>query len=434
LFIGTSIIPAMAQDTEKQFSGGTWLYVGGSGPGNYTKIQDAIDNASDGDTVFVYDNSSPYHENIAVNTTIQLIGEDKYTTVIDGDGEENIIFIGADNVLIRGFTILGTKNPLFSERITGINVMHAKGCIIWDNNLTANMCISLFYCNNITITGNRVHATSLYDYGIYLLQSTNNVISNNFVYSGHGGIFLISNNSHNIISSNDISGCSFGIVSSENSTNTVIEENIVQHNDIGINVLKSKDNTIHNNYIVSCRIGADIDNSVGTDISQNNVSRCSWYGLLLWYYSHDILVETNQFYSCGLGVYTIGADKSVFRKNNFLYNTEGLVISYSIGVNIFSNSFSGNDYGLVISERSSCVVIKNNFYSNSKSAEFSQFGAFSNTRTYWIRNYWDEPRLTPYFIHGKLILNENQYFLFSIRWINVDWLPAHKPNEIPGIR
>jgi hypothetical protein len=34
---------------------GKTLYVGGSGEGNYTKIQDAIDNASKGDTVFVYD-------------------------------------------------------------------------------------------------------------------------------------------------------------------------------------------------------------------------------------------------------------------------------------------------------------------------------------------------------------------------------------------
>jgi len=28
------------------------LYVGGSGEGNYSSIQDAIDNASDGDTIF----------------------------------------------------------------------------------------------------------------------------------------------------------------------------------------------------------------------------------------------------------------------------------------------------------------------------------------------------------------------------------------------
>jgi len=30
------------------------LYVGGNGPNNYTKIQDAIDDARDGDTVFVF--------------------------------------------------------------------------------------------------------------------------------------------------------------------------------------------------------------------------------------------------------------------------------------------------------------------------------------------------------------------------------------------
>ena len=36
---------------------GNTLYVGGNGSGNYTKIQDAIDNASDGDTVFVFDDS-----------------------------------------------------------------------------------------------------------------------------------------------------------------------------------------------------------------------------------------------------------------------------------------------------------------------------------------------------------------------------------------
>ena len=39
---------------------GNILYVGGSGPGNYTKIQDALDNATEGDTVYVYSNT--YYE------------------------------------------------------------------------------------------------------------------------------------------------------------------------------------------------------------------------------------------------------------------------------------------------------------------------------------------------------------------------------------
>jgi hypothetical protein len=59
LFVGTCISLVTAQDMEKSLptSKGSWLYVGGSGPGNYTRIQDAIDDASDGDSVFVYDDS-----------------------------------------------------------------------------------------------------------------------------------------------------------------------------------------------------------------------------------------------------------------------------------------------------------------------------------------------------------------------------------------
>ena len=51
---------------------GNTLYVGGSGPGNYTSIQDAIDNTSDGDTVYVYDESSPYYELLIINKSIKL--------------------------------------------------------------------------------------------------------------------------------------------------------------------------------------------------------------------------------------------------------------------------------------------------------------------------------------------------------------------------
>jgi len=53
-----SILVTLGRDT---------LYVGGSGFGNYSTIQDAVDNASSGDTVYVYDDSSPYIENVVVD-------------------------------------------------------------------------------------------------------------------------------------------------------------------------------------------------------------------------------------------------------------------------------------------------------------------------------------------------------------------------------
>ena len=82
------------------------LYVGGDGPENYTKIQYAIDNASDGDLVFVYDDSSPYFENLVVNVTIDLTSEDRYSTIIDGGENDNVIQINAVSVRINGFNII----------------------------------------------------------------------------------------------------------------------------------------------------------------------------------------------------------------------------------------------------------------------------------------------------------------------------------------
>jgi len=86
MFVSASVV-VVSYNVEKSsalsFDGNT-LYVGGSGLNNYTRIQDAIDNASDWDTVFVYNGS--YYENVLVDKSISLIGEDRNLTFIDGSG------------------------------------------------------------------------------------------------------------------------------------------------------------------------------------------------------------------------------------------------------------------------------------------------------------------------------------------------------------
>ena len=94
LFIGASIIPLTGTAIEK-------TTIMDSKSGGY--IQDLIDNASNGDTIYIP--SGTYYENIVINKSISLIGKDKNTTIIDGNKSGDVVIIYADWVNISGFKI-----------------------------------------------------------------------------------------------------------------------------------------------------------------------------------------------------------------------------------------------------------------------------------------------------------------------------------------
>jgi pectin methylesterase-like acyl-CoA thioesterase len=117
-FITTCITPVNAQDITKPTllaSSGKWLYVGGSEPGNNTKIQDAIDNASNGDTVFVY--SGIYYENIDINKSIDVFGQDKETTIIEGKLNDNIDPIITYDFVMQPVGIAFSRYNLFGANL-----------------------------------------------------------------------------------------------------------------------------------------------------------------------------------------------------------------------------------------------------------------------------------------------------------------------------
>ena len=179
----------------------TW-YVDGGGGADYDNIQDAVNAASDGDTIFVH--SGMYNETVIVNRSLTLQGENKDTTIIDGSGNKCIkVYSDYDNVSISGFTVQNGSTGIsidsnYDEIFDNIVISCSTGIGIWDSDY-------------INITNNTV---LLCNPNILLEDSDHNNISNNIVYSPHCGGIKLENSSYNMILNNIIystHGSSYGI-------------------------------------------------------------------------------------------------------------------------------------------------------------------------------------------------------------------------------
>jgi pectin methylesterase-like acyl-CoA thioesterase len=79
------------------------LYVGGTGIGNYTHIQAALDNATSGDTIYV--SPGTYLETLRISIPVHLIGTDIHNTIINGQTNDFVVILEAGNTTLSGFTI-----------------------------------------------------------------------------------------------------------------------------------------------------------------------------------------------------------------------------------------------------------------------------------------------------------------------------------------
>ena len=213
------------------------FYVGGSGPGNYTTIQAAVTAAAGGDTIYVYQNTpdhSTYSENIVINKNLNLIGEDKNTTIIDGGYNDRVIRVAnlSSNEIecsISGFTIRnagGTGNAC-------IAMSYSQNGNIWDNiilNSQNSDGIKCDHCTGITIQDNTI-ASNENGNGIYLISSSINNIYNNIIQTNFKGINLYYS-SNNFIYNNKVIGNQIGISVVSPSSNNIFYFNDFIQNDI----------------------------------------------------------------------------------------------------------------------------------------------------------------------------------------------------------
>ncbi len=314
-------------------SAGTTWYVG-SGPGNDSAtIIGGISLAGEGDTIFVY--SGTYNELVSVYKTINLTGEEKDNTIIDGGGSGEVLIIDAGWGNVSGFTI---KNGS-----TGIHLDSS----------------------NNTISGNIISNNS--DYGIRLSVSSNNTIFNNIIFNNGDGIYL-KKSSNNTISYNNVLNNDEDSISHISSTNnTIINNNISSNSGYGIYLSDSQFINIKDNYFSNDGIliqGSQLSDYNTHNIPTNNLvnGKPIYYfvdnssisidnipvGQLIIVNCTDVNISNIQINNTDVGIMMGHADNNTISFNNVSKTKYSILMGFSSNNSITNNIVADGEKGIVL--------------------------------------------------------------------------------------
>jgi nitrous oxidase accessory protein len=205
-------------------------------PDDFATIQAALDAASDGSRIYV--RNGVYSENLVVNRSVTLIGEDVEETKIAGNWSQSYlrpITIVHDDVTVAGFGLVDSWAAVMLDNVSG--------CIIMGNKMVNNKygVIGGGSLGN-SIIGNVIESEKFGAYGIELTRASNYLIKGNQISAVSVGIAV-----RDSLLSPDKA------VTSKN--NTITENRIVNCGDRAVYFIFTKENLMANNVIADSTRG-----------------------------------------------------------------------------------------------------------------------------------------------------------------------------------
>jgi parallel beta-helix repeat protein len=363
----------------------------------YNTIQEGVDAANSGDTVMVF--SGTYYENVSISKSLNLIGEDNTTTIIDSGGHMDGILVIGDDVNIEGFYITGSglvagdagielknsqscsllNNNIVSNKNYGIYLRDSKSNLIEGNTISSNRNhgIYLYYSrdneiNNNLISSNEKQGINFY-YSNYNKVTGNNVSFNNqyniYLYSSNGstlkgntmienGLFIMGNrlqfwNTHDIDSSNTVNGKSIyylknqiggsvpldaGQVILANCQNVIIEDQVLDNGPVDILLGFSSYNIIRNNIISKNAYSIYLYFSNNNNITGNNVSLNQIAGIYLDGSENNLIIGNYLALNKWEGIHcAFRSNGNIILGNTILNNYIGIYLD-SVSSNKLSNN------------------------------------------------------------------------------------------------
>ena len=352
------------------------IYVDDEGGADYIKIQDAINNASNGDTIFVF-NGKYNEENLTINKSINLIGENKYFTIIDGCRGNNTVNIISENVILSGFTVTNSSNKNWF--LAGIRLTGSKNKIY--GNIIKN--------NQLGIFGKAVTNIYIYDNIFYNDGIIFSLYDENFITPYDDKYFV------HTINNNTVNGKKIYYYLNQN--------DILVPNDAG--------------QIIAV-------NCCGLEIENLNLSNTD-FPIIFVNCKNSKIVKSEIINNDGI-VWLIHSRRNVISRCEISNNFEGIVLDTESMFNTVAfNNFRNNIYcGIIIEDKSNFnIIYRNNFIGNNQIAPILSAAFIECFKNIWKKNFWDRGKILPKIIFGY---DDNR----KIKWVNFDWTPALLPNIV----
>lgn len=395
------------------------LYVGNDDPNSFDSIQEAIIAADSGDTIQVFDDSSPYYESIVIDKPLTIIGENSSSTIIDGGNKATTVHISSAHVNFSGFTI---KKSGTGSHDAGLKI-NSDDIIIYDVILFDNhMGISLEYAHDVSVSKSKIYQQDTI--GIYCHESTNIILSENMIRDNLVGIHLDKNARFN----------------------TVFANSLVSNDDQGILLQQASHNDIYWNIISDSHRAIELRDASSNDIYDENLLTENTVGLFLQSSFDNKIYDNNMITYNEIGIYLFQSDNNDIHENQINHNSFGIVINDSSNVDFYWNEIQKNIHGIEVINSFSNEIYLNNILDNYQNGLFIEMSSFTKvfynnfignyihssftipffSLNSWKENYWDDWEKTGFYeITGEF---ETMFPLNFLK--KYDFSPSNEPYDI----
>jgi parallel beta-helix repeat protein len=383
----------------------------------FDSIENAINNVSEDGTVFIYNGT--YYENIIINKTIELIGEDREKTIINGNEKGNVLSIFDNDCTIQninfsnagvnsGIKILSNDNKIvnntFFDNYYGIWIDTKTKNTVSDNIFLKNYnAIRLRSVTDTEITNNQILSNTME--GFNLETCLRITIKDNTFYEGGISISgqLIAWESH-IIEDNTFNNNPIYYYKNENGitvptdakqvilvncSNIDIKDSNFEKVASGIQISFGNDITVENNNFESNNINSIyMYHCENNTIKNNNINSGKGIDLLD---SKYIIISKNTIKNTETAINFETSNNNQIIDNSISNNEDGIYTKYSNENTIDGNNINSNtDYGIYLQSNSNDNLIINNRFSRNDVAVRIKSSKLNNMFTNEIKESTDK--------------------------------------------